>query len=76
MQLLNGESSFWINKNNLLYGTGYSYFEWQDEYYAVAVSPESIPIVRQYILDQEAHHSKNSFHEELKEFILQKFSSI
>ena len=34
MQLINGESSFWINKNGL---TKHK-FEWQDEYYAASVS--------------------------------------
>ena len=34
MQLIKGESSFWINKNGL---TEHK-FEWQDEYYAASVS--------------------------------------
>ncbi len=34
MQLVKGESSFWINKNNLCK----TKFEWQDEYFAVSVS--------------------------------------
>lgn len=34
MQLVKGESSFWINKNNLCR----TKFEWQDEYFAVSVS--------------------------------------
>lgn len=37
MQLIKGESSYWINKNGLTKNK----FEWQDEYYAVSVS-ESI----------------------------------
>ena len=71
LQLLKGESAFWINKNNLLQGTGYSHFEWQDEYYAVGVCNEAIPRVRRYILNQEAHHSKISFDDELKKFFIQ-----
>src|SRR5574339_1052202 len=34
MQLIKGESSFWINKNNLCSQK----FEWQDEYFAISVS--------------------------------------
>lgn len=37
MQLIKGESSYWINKQKLAKGK----FEWQDEYFAVSVS-ESI----------------------------------
>ncbi len=69
LQLLKGESSFWINKSNLLEGTNYSHFEWQDEYYAVAVSSQSIKTVRRYILNQEAHHRNNSNNEEYNEFL-------
>jgi len=45
MQLIKGESSFWINKNNLTT----EQFEWQDEYYAVSVSESMIEKVRSYI---------------------------
>ena len=34
MQLIKGESSFWINQNKLTKEK----FEWQDEYFAVSVS--------------------------------------
>lgn len=65
MQLIKGESSFWINKNNLCKGK----FEWQDEYFAVSVSESMIDRVRNYIKNQEQHHAKQSFQEEYKEFI-------
>ena len=42
MQLIKGESSFWINKNKLTQ----SKFEWQDEYFAVAVSESMLEKVR------------------------------
>ena len=45
MQLIQGESSFWINKNKLCLNK----FEWQDEYFAVSVSESMIDIVRNYI---------------------------
>lgn len=65
MQLIKGESSFWINKNKLCLNK----FEWQDEYFAVSVSESMIDIVRNYIKKQEEHHSKQSFQEEYDEFM-------
>lgn len=38
MQLIKGESSYWINKNELCKEK----FEWQDEYFAVSVSESMI----------------------------------
>jgi REP element-mobilizing transposase RayT len=65
IQLLKGESSFWINKNNLC---DYR-FEWQTEYFAVSIGESSINKVRGYIKNQEEHHKKKSFQEEYDEFI-------
>ncbi len=65
MQLIKGESSFWINKNNLTNDK----FEWQDEYFAVSVSESVIDRVREYIKNQEEHHGKKSFQQEYDEFI-------
>lgn len=66
IQLLKGESSFWINKNQLTKQK----FEWQDEYFAVSVSESIIDRVRDYIKNQEIHHTKKTFQEEYDEFIL------
>ena len=66
MQLIKGESAYWINKNNLTLDR----FEWQDEYYAVSVSESSIVRVRNYIKNQEQHHSKKSFGDEIDELIV------
>lgn len=66
MQLIKGESSFWINKNNLCKGK----FEWQDEYFAVSVSESMIDRVRNYIKNQEQHHAKQTFQEKYDEFIV------
>lgn len=63
--LLKGESSFWINKNNFLK----TRFAWQDDYFAESVSPLQIDNVRRYIRNQEEHHRKKSFQEEYEEFI-------
>lgn len=65
MQLIKGESSFWINKNELCKEK----FEWQDEYFAVSVSESMLDKVRNYIKNQEEHHGKQTFQEEYKEFI-------
>ncbi len=70
MQLIKGESSFWINRNDeLLPFLNGSKFEWQDEYFAVSVSESMIDKVRNYIKNQEEHHKKKSFQEEYDEFI-------
>lgn len=65
IQLLKGESSFWINKNHLTKEK----IEWQDEYFAVSVSESVIDKVRDYIKNQEIHHSKKTFQDEYDEFI-------
>ena len=65
MQLIKGESSFWINKSKLCLDK----FEWQDEYFAVSVSESMLDKVRNYIRNQEEHHSKQTFEEEYTEFM-------
>ena len=66
MQLIKGESAFWINKVQLVDG----HFEWQDEYYAIGVSESRIETVRNYIKKQEAHHGKKTWEMERDELIL------
>ncbi len=65
MQLLKGESSFWINKNGLCQ----TKFGWQEEYFAVSVSETNVASVRRYIANQEEHHRTNSFAEEFDGFM-------
>ncbi|MFH6949344.1 IS200/IS605 family transposase [Flavobacterium sp. FlaQc-51] len=65
IQLIKGESSYWINKNKLTKEK----FEWQDEYFAVSVSEFLIDKVRDYIKNQENHHKKKTFQEEYDEII-------
>lgn len=67
-QLIKGESSNWINKNNLIARK----FEWQEEFIAISVSESIVPKVRDYIKKQEAHHKKKTFAEEYKE-LMEKF---
>ena len=64
-QLIKGESSFWINNNNLISDK----FYWQDDYFAVSVSESQVKRVIEYIKNQKKHHSKKSFAEEAEEFI-------
>ena len=64
-QLLKGESSFWINQNNLTDPK----FMWQDDYWAVGVSESRVKAVRQYIHNQETHHSKRLFTDEINDFM-------
>jgi len=65
IQLIKGESAFWINKHKLTK----SKFEWADEYFAVSVSESMLDKVRAYIDGQEEHHKKKTFQQEYEEFI-------
>jgi putative transposase len=65
LQLIKGESSFWINKNTICQGK----FEWADEYFAISVSDSQIEKVREYIKNQDEHHKKITWEQEYKEFI-------
>jgi len=65
MQLIKGESSYWINKQNLIEGK----FGWQDEYFAISVSESHVDVVRNYIKNQETHHGKVTFKEEYNSMI-------
>ncbi len=65
MQLIKGESAFWINRNMNLNQK----LKWQDEYFAVSVSESQVEKVRNYIKNQEEHHRKKSFDEEYDQFI-------
>ena len=63
-QLIKGESSFWINKHKLTETP----FMWQDDYFAISVSESVVPRVIAYIKNQEQHHAKKSFNDEVKDF--------
>jgi putative transposase len=65
INLIKGESSFWINKNKLAEGK----FEWQKEYFAVSVSESKLNPVREYIKNQETNHKTKTLQEEHDEFI-------
>lgn len=65
MKLIKGESSFWINKNQLTKAK----FAWQDEYFVASVSESNIQSVRRYIARQELHHSKVPFDREFDDLL-------
>ncbi|MCO5286081.1 MAG: IS200/IS605 family transposase [Chitinophagaceae bacterium] len=64
-QLIKGESSRWINKSGLIK----SPFNWQDDFWAVSVSESHLNALRKYIQNQEKHHKKTTFNEEVDLFI-------
>jgi putative transposase len=64
-QLIKGESSFWINKHKIVPLK----FSWQDDYFAVSVSESQVNDVINYINNQEEHHAKKSYLDEVNEFM-------
>jgi REP element-mobilizing transposase RayT len=64
-QLIKGESSFWINKNQLCE----SHFNWQNDYFAASVSESLLDTTRKYIRNQEEHHKESTFKDEYNDFL-------
>ncbi len=64
-QMIKGESAFWLNKQNFCT----SKFSWQDDYFAVSVDESQVELVRKYIINQEEHHKKKTYNEEVNEFM-------
>lgn len=60
VKLLKGESSHWINEQNLLRGK----FSWQRGYAALSVSPSHVERLKLYINNQDEHHRRRTFAEE------------
>jgi putative transposase len=56
---LKADSSAWIHRELK------KKFEWQKGYAAFTVSPSNIEGVKRYVLNQEKHHGKKTFKEEL-----------
>jgi len=54
VQKLKGSSSRWLGRG----------FSWQEGYGAFSVSPSHVPLVKNYIHNQERHHRKRSFEDE------------
>lgn len=65
-KLIKGESSHWINSENLVNPK----FSWQKGYGAFSVSSSHLEITREFIKNQDEHHSAESFSEELRSILL------
>ncbi len=64
IQDLKGNSSRWLSKQGPRFG-------WQEGYAAFSVSPTSKRAVIRYIANQEKHHAKVSFEDELTDMLKQ-----
>jgi REP element-mobilizing transposase RayT len=67
IQLIKGESSYWINKKKI---TRFK-FEWAVEYFGVSVSESQLNNVRHYIKNQEEHHRKETWEDEYNKLIIE-----
>jgi REP element-mobilizing transposase RayT len=67
VRYLKGESSHWVNEQKLTAER----FAWQEGYTALSYGESQIPKVREYIKNQEEHHRRMSFKEELEGFLKQ-----
>jgi len=65
IELVKKRSSKWIKTK----GKRFEKFQWQSGYGAFSVSESLIDKVRQYIEDQESHHAKISFKDEMKSLL-------
>jgi len=58
-------SSLWIKTK----GVAFAQFHWQGGYAAFSVSQSQSAAVERYIAEQERHHRKMTFQDELREFL-------
>lgn len=65
MKFVKGNSSRWVNQSR----DTKEIFAWQDGYAAFSVSKSAIPRVFHYIKNQENHHKKRSFQDEVINFL-------
>jgi len=65
IQLIKGESSYWINKKKI---TRFR-FSWATEYFGLSVSESQLNNVRNYIRNQEEHHKRESWDDEYNKLI-------
>ena len=63
--IIANSSTKFVNENKLTIGN----FEWQESCSAFSVSKKVVDNVCKYILNQKAHHHKQTFAEEYEEFI-------
>ena len=57
MIIVKGDSSEWINNQEFTF----SVFHWQEGYEAFSYIKKEIPVVCNYIYNEEDHHKKESF---------------
>jgi putative transposase len=62
---LKRSSNHWLKSQ----GNKYSGFEWQGGYADFSVSYSNLERVKSYIANQEAHHAKQSFQDEVRELL-------
>ena len=65
MHLLQDGTSHWVNQSNLLPGK----FAWGRGYGCFSVSHSGVGEVAKYIANQEEHHRKKSFVEEVRQLV-------
>jgi REP element-mobilizing transposase RayT len=82
METLKGETTFWINKKGVsmesfpaelppILDTGTNNrFEWQDNYFTIAVSESTLDRVKNYSRNQKQQDSKQTFEKKYDEFII------
>jgi REP element-mobilizing transposase RayT len=74
IKMLKGESSHWINAEDLCP----TKFRWQHEYFAVGVCESILEATRGYIRKQEEHHKTKNFEDEfdamIKKYGFQRFT--
>ncbi len=58
-------SSKWVKAK----GEKFKNFYWQNGYGAFSVNPAEIDVVKNYILTQKEHHTKNTFQDEYRDFL-------
>ena len=66
VKLIKGESSHWINSQNVVRPK----FSWQRGFAAFSVSPSHVDRVKKYIRNQDVHHRRKPFGEELKNILV------
>ncbi len=64
MREIKSVSSRWVHEE-----VGVKLFSWQEGYGAFTVGAPQCPVVRDYVLGQEAHHRTRSYQEEYVDFL-------
>jgi REP element-mobilizing transposase RayT len=67
VQKMKGNSAKWIHEKNVLPRA----FAWQRGYSAFSVSESNVERVSRYVANQEVHHRRISFQDELRAFLRQ-----